>query len=410
MKIGLLSFEYPAETGFGGIGTYTWYQARALARLGHEVHVLAGLKDAGPPYTSDHDGVLVHRYRSDGFMMQTFSALGRWRCWWTRQRLENAWSMYQGIQALTHQHQFDVLETPECGAEGALIGSLIDTPTVVRFHSPSRLIMPFYDVTEADIAMCSWIEQRGINGAHALTSCSQFLSDEVRTKMGVRAPIEVIPNGIDLDLFDHEPLLDVWDKYGIPKNRVTILFAGRLEQRKGIHLCGAIAESILRRHDVAFVFAGQDLFGYMTDTLLPSLQSQKLRGSVHYIGRVDLADIRSLARTADIFLLPSVWENCPYSCLEAMAAGRAVVSSDQGGMPELIRDGRNGLLARSGEAESYVAQLDTLIADAELRRRFGAAARETVERYHSDDRIARLSVEVYESCVNDERRLARVTA
>ena len=45
LKIALLSYEYPPETGFGGIGTYTWYQARALAKLGHEVHVLSGATD-----------------------------------------------------------------------------------------------------------------------------------------------------------------------------------------------------------------------------------------------------------------------------------------------------------------------------------------------------------------------------
>ena len=46
MRIALLSYEYPPETGFGGIGTYTYYQARALARLGHEAHVFAGTQSA----------------------------------------------------------------------------------------------------------------------------------------------------------------------------------------------------------------------------------------------------------------------------------------------------------------------------------------------------------------------------
>src|SRR5579872_333903 len=87
MNIGLLSFEYPPETGFGGIGTYTWYQARALARLGHTVHVLAGLKQEAPLYTREHEGVLVHRYRPGGRVMGAFNSLGRWKWWWTRQRL-----------------------------------------------------------------------------------------------------------------------------------------------------------------------------------------------------------------------------------------------------------------------------------------------------------------------------------
>ena len=395
MIIGLLSFEYPPETGFGGIGTYTWYHARALVRLGHQVHVLAGSTSEMPLTTHQEGGVFVHRFRSGGPVMRAFSRIARYRCGWTRLRLENAWSMYQALKILKRRYTFDVLEMPECGAEGCLINSLQKTPTVVRFHSPSQLIMPFYDVSRADTVACSALERRAFKRATALTSCSAFLAGQVRTEMGVRVPVTTIPNGIDLSLFDREPLLDV---AGFPKDRLTILFAGRMERRKGIHLCGAIAETILRRHDVAFVFAGEDLFGYLADVTLPSLRKQQLRGSVHYLGKLGLQELRSCMRRADILMLPSLWENCPYSCLEAMAASRAIVSSDQGGMPELIRDGSSGLLARSGDAESFAAQIEALIESQELRERLGAAARRTVEQFHTDDRIARLSVEVYERC------------
>src|SRR5690349_2832425 len=155
MTFGLLSFEYPPETGFGGIGTYTWYHARALARLGHRVHVLAGLKETSSLRTTEHDGVMVHRYRPEGRMMRAFDRLGQYKCWWTRQRLENGWSMYHALKDLMGRYHFDVLEMPECGAEGYLINYLVRIPTVIRFHSPSRLIMPFYDVRRADIEMCS---------------------------------------------------------------------------------------------------------------------------------------------------------------------------------------------------------------------------------------------------------------
>jgi glycogen(starch) synthase len=410
MNIGLLSFEYPPETGFGGIGSYTWYHARALARMGHQVHVFAGATQPSSLATTQHDGVTVHRFRSGGLMMRAATQFGKARCYWTQQRVENAWNMYRAVKTVSRRHPFDVLEMPECGAEGSLLTSLLKTPAVVRFHSPSRLIMPFYDVPRADHVMCSAVEQQAIRRATALTSCSSFLADEVRTTMGVNRPITVIPNGIDLELFDREPVLDVAGKYGIPKNKLTILFAARMERRKGIHLCGTIAEKILRRHDVTMVFAGQDLFGYMSDTLLPSLQNQELRGSIHYVGKLDLKEIRSLARTADILMLPSLWENCPYSCLEAMAAGRAIVSSDQGGMPELIRDGYNGLLARCGEPESFAAQLEKVIESEELRRRLGGTARKSVEQCYTDDRVARLSTEVYEQCINRARNLANVPA
>jgi glycosyltransferase involved in cell wall biosynthesis len=172
-----------------------------------------------------------------------------------------------------------------------------------------------------------------------------------------------------------------------------------MEARKGIHVAKDITASILERYDVAFVYAGEDLFGYMSQSLLPHLNSKQLRGSVHYLGKLDLADVRACLHQCDVFILPSLWENCPYSCLEAMAAGRAVVASDQGGVPELINHGENGLLARSGDSGSFIQQIERLLDDRAERERLGAAARQTVERCFDDVAIARQSLEYYRECV-----------
>jgi len=400
MKIALMSFEYPPETGFGGIGTYTWYQARALVKLGHDVHVLAGATDSTGLRTQEHDGVKVSRFRSDGTLMRCFRQLDKWRLWWTKNRLENALSMYCGLQALRREHQYDVIEMPECGAEGFLVNHLTRATTLIKFHSPARLIMPYYDVRRADIILCSFVEQLGMRGAGVFSACSRFLAQEARNKLAVRHPIRVIPNGIDVDLFDAAEQVDIRRKYGIARERVMIFFSGRMERRKGIHLCKEIASSILERYPVAFVFAGQDLFHYMSDTLLPYLHTKQLKGSVHYLGKLDPTDVRSCLRQAEIFLIPSLWENCPYACLEAMAAGRAIVSSDQGGMPELIRHGENGLMARSGEVGSFVSCLERLIEDRPLRERLGGAARRTVEESFTDVHVARLSTEYYRECLD----------
>jgi len=303
--------------------------------------------------------------------------------------------MYRGLLQLLEKQRFDIVEMPECGAEGLFINHLMRLPTIVRFHSPARLIMPCYDVRKADHKLCSAIEQIGLKAATAYTSCSRFLANEVHTKLRVRRDIRVIPNGIDLQLFDSSEQVNARDQHGIPRGKPMILFAGRMEKRKGIHLCKEIAAGILKQHDVALVFAGQDRFDFMKQDLLPSVRQMKLRGSVHYLGSLDPKSIRSFLRQTDIFLLPSIWESCPYSCLEAMAAGRAIVSSDAGGLPELIQDGVNGLTARSGDTGGLVACLERLIDDPSLRERLGAGARLTVERYHSDTHIARTSLDYY---------------
>ena len=395
MKIALLSFEYPPETGFGGIGTYNWYHARALVKLGHEVHVLAGSKKRLELQTSQHDGVFVHRYRAGGIWMAFARLFGCLYCSWTRQRLENAWCMYWGMKLLMKQHRFDIIEMPECGAEGSLINWLVDTPKVVRFHGPASLIMWYYNANWLDLAICPRIEKLAISCATVLSSPSRFLANEVRVRMGVERHVAFVPNGIDLVLFDREPIGGINQLYGLPEGKVTILFAGRMERRKGIQLCGKIAEIVLSRRDVTFLFAGEDREGYVQQTLLPIMENKKLLGSLHYLGKLELQEVRACVRSVDILLLPSLWENCPYSCLEAMAAGRAIVATDQGGMPELIQHRSNGLLAKSGSPESFAAQLELFIDDPAMRQALGAAARQTVERNYMDTHIASQSVDLY---------------
>jgi glycosyltransferase involved in cell wall biosynthesis len=395
MRIALLSFEYPSETGFGGIGTYAWYQARALARLGHEVHVVSGATAATPLRSSAHDSVTVYRYRAGGRVMRTLQRLDKHRLWWTKNRVENGWCMHLALKQLRRTFDYDLVEMPECGGEGLLVNWFSHLKTVVKFHSPAQLIMPTYDVRKLDTRACSLVEKIGIRGADALTSCSRFLADEVKNKMGVRREVKVIANGIDLDLFDRAAQIDARAKFGLPKDRPVILFTGRMEKRKGIHLCPEICEAILKKHAVAFAFAGADLFGFMEKELLPRLKSQQLKGSVHYLGKLSLEEVGSCLRQSDLYFIPSLWENCPYSCLEAMAAGRAIVASDAGGLPELIEDGANGLLAKSEDAAAFVRQIERLLEDAALRERLGRAARRTVEERYTDVRIAQQSLDHY---------------
>ena len=215
----------------------------------------------------------------------------------------------------------------------------------------------------------------------------------------------VVSNGIDLEWFDAGTVDgddEVLARLGLPRQRPMVLFTGRLERRKGIALCGGIAAELLARHDVTLVLAGDDLFGHFQRDVLPALAGRKLRGQVLALGHQPAADVRALVRQCTVFLLPSLWENCPYACLEAMAAGRAVVAARQGGMPEIIQHGVNGLLATTGDAGSFAHQVSTLLDDPVQRARLGAQARLTVEQHHRHTHIAALTVPVYQAAQNQD--------
>ena len=396
MNIAILSYEYPPDTGFGGIGTYSWYQARALAKLGHSVHVFAGSLKPGI-YHGEHEGVRVTRIQKKSWLHRLTQGMRDRRLWWSQNRIDTGYAAYYALRKALEKETFDIVEFPECGADGMVVTTLLDIPSAIKFHSPARLIMNIYDTRRLDREVTAFVEQLAINQCTVRTSCSQFVADEVRTKMNVRKPIHVVPNGIDLQLFDKDEGIDVHSRFGLPtKDAITVFFANRLEERKGIHLVRDMCFHVMRKYpNVHFAFAGADLFKFMEKQIQPFIEKHGLQKRFHYFGKLQLAEVRAILKRVDIFLIPSLWENAPYSCLEAMSAGRAIVSSDCGGMPELIQDGQNGLVATNNDAQSFIRQLERMIEDKALRERLGSAARRTVEARLTDVAIARQATELY---------------
>lgn len=403
MRIALLSYEFPPDTGFGGIGTYTWYQARALLRLGHQVRVIAGSLEPGT-FHSQQDGVPITRVLDEGPFHGAIVGMNADGLSWAPNRLRTAAGAHRGLQAVLEHEHFDMVEYPECGGDGIMASTLLELRTCVRFHSPAQLIMSSYGADDRDIEATTFLERIAIDQADICTSPSQFLAAEVAGTMGVQAPVHVIPNGIDLELFDRNDEIDVVERFGLPtRDAVTILWSSRLERRKGAHLLPHICTEILRLFPhVHIVIAGADDSGLIDSTVRPVLDGSQ-SGRLHALGRLPLADVRALVKHVDIHLLPSLWDNAPYSCLEAMASGRAIVASDAGGLPELIDHDHNGLLATSDDAASFVTELSRLVEDRNLRERVGEAARQTVEDRYTDMAVAQQTVDLWQRSTRADR-------
>ncbi len=406
MRIALVSYEYPPETGFGGVGTYTWYQARALARLGHEVRVVAGSLRPGV-FHEEHDGVKVTRVLDTDHVAGLMDGLHHKGAGWAAVRLGNAMGAYLVLRDLLEHESFDIVEFPECGADGMIASTLLPIRTSVRFHSPANLIMESYGILETygggarDIETATFVEQIAVNRAAVRISPTRFLAGVFEDRFHVRPPVHVVRNGLDLDLFDREGV-DVASRFGLPPRgqATTVLFSGRLERRKGADLLPGICSRLLQMYPhVRVVIAGADSAGTFANEILPRAQDLGVADRLHHLGALSLAEVRGLVKWADIHLHPSMWDNAPYSCIEAMAAGCAVVSSDVGGLPELVDHRRNGLVAPAGDESAFVAALQELVEDPALRERLGAQARLTVERRHTDVAMALASVAVWQDCI-----------
>lgn len=167
-----------------------------------------------------------------------------------------------------------------------------------------------------------------------------------------------------------------------------IAFTGRCTPQKGLHdLLEAVASLAAREPGLRIECAGEgDL-----DALRGHAHALGIAGRVTLRGWIAPRERDQLLARAAIFVLPSHAEALPMSLLEAMAAGCPVIASGVGGIPDLIRDGVNGLLVPPAAPRELAGALAALLADPELAARLGRAARATVaERYTLERAMERL--------------------
>ncbi len=108
------------------------------------------------------------------------------------------------------------------------------------------------------------------------------------------------------------------------------------------------------------------------------------------------SDLPRILAASDLFVLASRHEGSPLAILEAMFAGRAVVASETGGIPELVRHGETGLLVSPGDIGALASAIDSLLQDDEKRNRMGLLGRERALEYFSSERMIRETFRLYD--------------
>jgi glycosyltransferase involved in cell wall biosynthesis len=155
----------------------------------------------------------------------------------------------------------------------------------------------------------------------------------------------------------------------------VLVFAGRLGPQKAVDvLLEAFAES-----DAATLAIAGD--GPERGALERRVAELGLDGRVRFLGSVPRETVLRLFRAADASVLPSAWENFPHTVVEALAVGCPVIATAVGGVPEVVRDGENGLLVVPNDAAGLAAAIRRFFSDAELRERLRTAAAGSVAGY-----------------------------
>jgi glycosyltransferase involved in cell wall biosynthesis len=185
-----------------------------------------------------------------------------------------------------------------------------------------------------------------------------------------------VPNALSLTDFPNHPITES------PHHLVTVLHVGRLERVKGVAvLAQAIPKIIANAPNVRFIFAGEDLRTARGTSQRAELEAdfaaKGVQSHIEFAGAVEQATLVNLYQRADICVMPSIlYESFSYTCAQAMAAGKPVVATRIGGIPETVDDGVSGIIVSPGNVDELAQAIIRLACDPDLRARMGSAGRD----------------------------------
>ncbi|MFN2220199.1 MAG: glycosyltransferase [Anaerolineae bacterium] len=206
------------------------------------------------------------------------------------------------------------------------------------------------------------------------------------------AKIDVVPCGVDLDLFSPIPQDEAKQMLGLPLERCVILFVGRIEPLKGIDtLLRAIAliapEMPCWRDELAVVIIGGAPGAGIEQVSAELARLEQLRAElgiedlVTFQGAKDQDKLVYYYSAAEMTVMPSHYESFGMVALESMACGTPVVASKVGGLAFNVQDGQTGFLVPDGDAEMLASRIRQLLKDRELREKLGQQASRWAGRY-----------------------------
>jgi glycosyltransferase involved in cell wall biosynthesis len=370
MNILQLCIRFPPAPG--GAENHVYHISRELRDRGHKITVFTSDLYTEVPFkrmrdsSSEYQGLPVRRFRA-------YSLKG-----------EMHYVFIPKMAKAVIGEQTDVIHTHSYGYYQSTIGALTknirNRPMIItpHFHpqwsmwggARRKRLRKVYDRTLArstmdafDYVICHTRKEKDL--------LSQYSIPEDR--------IRIIPAGVDFSRFENLPSPDIFrNKYDISGE--FVFYAGRLASNKGLLNLMEGAPKVLSQYpETTFVLVGED--EGLKETLVKRAAELGISDSVIFTGHITDNDLFMSAFTAcDVFVLPSEYEAFGLVLLEAGACEKPCVATKVGGVPEVIEDGRTGLLVDYGDVDSLANSISSLLGDEAKRKQMGKAARERVKK------------------------------
>ena len=227
---------------------------------------------------------------------------------------------------------------------------------------------------------------------------SNYMKNELQRLFGLPyEKINVIPNGVNLNLFNGiERDYNFRRKYAMDNEKV-ILFMGRLVYEKGIqHLISAMPKILEGYHDAKLVICGK---GGMQDELQEQVNAMGIGNKVYFAGYMKGKDVQKMYKAADIAVFPSTYEPFGIVALEAMLSENPIVVSDIGGLNEIVEHRVNGMKAYCGNPNSIADSILELLYDHKLCADITRKAKNKVRNEYNWSKIAQDTHFTYQKAI-----------
>ncbi len=274
-------------------------------------------------------------------------------------------------------------------------------PNVITIHG---ILQRVHHVTPPPLLSLDhvprWIEKFVVRKATDVI-CLSVEAEHFLKEQGSPARRHLITNAVAPCFFDVQPQRG--------REGLSLLFVGTVYRLKGVvHLVEALA-SVRRRLGAPVTLrvigqtgGGADAAEY--DKLVHRRASELgVDDSIEWIGVLGERGVAAALAQTDVLVLPSFQETAPMAVAEAMAAGVPVVATRAGGIPEMVEDGKTGLLVAPGHSEELADALFKLLGDADLRRKMSAAGRARALARHAPRAVASETLRVYEEICRRQR-------
>ena len=382
MRIGIVTREWPPDV-YGGAGVHIEHLVAALRSLPSgpqiDVHCFGGPRAdavgyAVPPNLAAANGAL----QAVGVDVEIAAALGD--------------------ADLVHSH------TWYANTAGLLASLVHGIPHVVTAHSLEPRRPWKADQLGGGYRLSSWAERTAYLAADAVVAVSNGMRIDVLDAYPDLDPakVHVVGNGVDAEAYSPVEEPGVLRGLGVDPDRPYALFVGRITRQKGVMHLLAAAEQLPPEVGLVLCAGAADTPGERQQVADAVTALQTRRSGVVWIEAMLPRDqLVPLITGATVFVVPSVYEPLGIVNLEAAACGTAVVDSAVGGIPEVVDDGRTGLLVPYDPADpaafeaGLAARIAELMADPSRAAAMGAAGRERVLTEFGWPAIAQQTVEVY---------------